>query len=46
MMPKNFYVALANGKALLNYYWKLQPLSENLVFGSFKAFHVRAPPPL
>ena len=41
MMPKNFNVALANGKALLNYQWKLQPLKEHLLFGSFKGFHMR-----
>lgn len=32
---KNFNVALDNGKPLFNYHWKLPPLSENLVFGSF-----------
>lgn len=37
---KNFNVALDNGKPLFNYHWKLPPLSKNLVFGSFKAFHV------
>jgi len=42
MMEKNFNVAFANGKALLNYWWKLQPLNERLVFGSFKSFQVTA----